>query len=254
MAMKFSRRAMLAGLAGVPIANLARPAYAQAGFETVSLTTSGGRKVSGVVALPAKVPAPTLLLIHGSGGLIDVYKSFATDFARDGFFAAALDLYDGQTVGDEATRSRLQNSVRSDPAKALETISTWLAWLKADSRSTGKIGVIGWSFGAPWALEASMATPVDATVVYVGLAFPGATRLAALKGPVLAHLAERNPDISKDAFTSFENTMAEAGKSVQVHWYPTDHYFPFSDRPTYNREQADAAWAYTVKFLRENLQ
>ena len=251
--MKFSRRVVLAGLAGVSIAGLARPACAQAGFEIVNLTISGGRNVSGVVALPAKVPAPTLLLIHGSGGLLDVYKSFATDFARDGFFAAALDLYDGETVGDEATRSRLQNSVRSDPAKALETISAWLAWLKADSRSTGKIGVVGWSFGAAWALEASMATPVDATVIYVGLAYPGAARLAALKGPMLAHLAERS-DISKNAFTSFENMMAEAGKSVQVHWYPTGHYFPFSDRPTYDKEQADAAWAHTVKFLRENLQ
>jgi carboxymethylenebutenolidase len=183
-----------------------------------------------------------------------VYKSFATAFARDGFFAAALDLYDGQKVGDEATRLRLQNSVRSDPAKALETISTWLEWLKADKRSTGKIGVVGWSFGAEWALEASMATPVDATVVYVGLVYPGAARLAALKGPVLAHLAERNPDISKYKLTAFETMMAEAGKSVQVHWYPADHYFPFSDRPTYNKEQANAAWVHTVKFLRENLQ
>ena len=251
--MKFSRRTVLAGLAGVPIADLARPAYAQAGFETVNLTISGGRNVSGVVALPANVPAPTLLLIHGSGGLIDVYKSFATDFARDGFFAAALDLFDGQTAG-ETTRSRLRISVLSDPAKALETISTWLAWLKADSRSTGKIGVVGWSFGAAWALEASMATPVDATVIYVGLAYPGAARLAALKGPVLAHLAERDSGVSKRAFTSFENMMAEAGKSVQVHWYPTGHYFPFSSTLTYDKEQADAAWAHTVKFLRENLQ
>jgi dienelactone hydrolase len=48
--------------------------------------------------------------------------------------------------------------------------------------------------------------------------------------------------------------MAEAGKSVQVHWYPTSHYFPFSDRPTYDKEQAAAAWAHTVKFLQENLQ
>lgn len=66
--MKFSRRTVLAGLAGVPIANLARPAYAQAGFDTVSLTISDGRNVSGVVAVPANVPSPTLLLIHAITG------------------------------------------------------------------------------------------------------------------------------------------------------------------------------------------
>ena len=252
--MKFSRRTVLAGLAGAPLARLVRPAYAQAGFETVSLTISGGRTVSGVVAVPATVPAPALLLIHGSSGLNDMYKSFATDFARDGFFAAALDLFDGQTASDEATRSRLRNSVRSDPAMASETISAWLAWLKADSRSTGKIGVVGWSFGAAWALEASMATPVDATAIYVGLAYPGAARLAALKGPVLAHLAERDFGVSKNDLTSFENMMTGAGKSVQAHWYPTDHYFPFSIYPTYDKKQADTAWARTVEFLRANLR
>ena len=138
--------------------------------------------------------------------------------------------------------------------KPNETIAAWLAWLKADSRCNGKVGAVGWSFGAEWALEASMQTPVDATVLYVGLAYPGAERLRSLKGPVMVHLGERDPDVSKGDLAMFEGMLAEAGKSVQTHWYPNDHYFSLSMFPTYDKEQADLAWGRTVEFLRENLR
>ena len=79
--MKFPRRRVLAGLAGIPVAAhlpmAGRPARAQAELESVTLTISGGRTVAGVVAAPAVVPAPGLLLIHGSSGLNDMYKAFA---------------------------------------------------------------------------------------------------------------------------------------------------------------------------------
>jgi len=175
---RIPRRLVVAGLAAAPIAAHfsmpLRSAHVQAALESVSLTISGGRTVSAVVAVPDMVPAPALLLFHGSTGLNDMYKAFAPAFARDGFFAAALDLFSGQTATDDSTRARLRNEVRSDLAKTKETIAAWLAWLKADSRCNGKVGAVGWSFGAEWALEASMQTPVDATVLYVGLAYPGA--------------------------------------------------------------------------------
>jgi carboxymethylenebutenolidase len=252
---------VLTGLATVPFIALTRadrPASAQTGLETVSVKTPSGRTVSGVVAVPATVPAPALLLIHGSTGLTDVFKSFALDFARDGFFAVALDLFDGRVANDDAAADLLKREVRTNPERAAETTSAWLAWLKADSRSNGKFGVVGRSFGAGWALETSITTPVDATVLYVGLSLPGAKRLALLKGPVMVHLAERDFDpalaISKSVAKQFEDMMNEAGKSVEVHWYQGDHFFSYSTFPTYDKEQADLARGRTVKFLRANLR
>ncbi len=96
--------------------------------------------------------------------------------------------------------------------------------------------------------------PVDATVLYVGLAYPGAERLKSLKGPVMVHLGERDPDVSKGDLAMFEGMMVEAGKSVETHWYPSDHYFSLSMFPTYDKEQADLAWGRTVEFLRANLR
>ncbi len=256
--MRIPRRVVLAGLASAPLAAhfpiAVRSEQPQTAVETVSLTLSGDRTVSGVIAVPDVVPAPGLLLFHGSSGLNDMYKTFVPAFARDGFFAAALDLFGGQTATDDSTRARLRNEVRSDLAKTKETIAAWLAWLKADRRCNGKIGAVGWSFGAEWALEASMQTPVNATVLYVGLAYPGAVRLRLLKGPVMVHLGERDADISKSDLAMFESMMAEAGKSLQTHWYPNDHYFSLSMFPTFDKEQAALAWGRTVEFLRANLR
>ena len=233
---KIPRRMILTGLASVPfVAKLIRPnrpANAQTGLEAVSVKTPIGRPISGMVAVPATVPAPAVLLIHGSGGLVDVYKGFTSDFARDGYFALALDLFDGRTAKDEATRAVLTNEANSNPAKAAETIAAWIEWLKADHRTNGKVGVVGYSFGASWALEASINTPVEATVAYVGLSHRGAKDLAHLKGPVMLHLAERDYDVSKSDVKWFEKAMVEAGKSLEVYWYSGDHYFLFPLQPT----------------------
>lgn len=254
---KIPRRKVLTGLASVPfIAKLTRPnrlASAQTGLEAMSVKTPSGRTVSGVVAVPSTVPAPAVLLIHASSGLLDVYKGFTSDFARDGFFALALDLFDGRTAKDEATRAVLTNEVNSNPAKAAETIATWIEWLKADHRTNGKVGVVGWSFSAGWALKASINIPVEATVVYVGLIERGAAGLARLKGPVMLQLSEYDDDVSKIDLNWFEKTMTAAGKSMEVYWYAGDHYFPFPDRPSYDKELAGAAWARTIQFFQTNL-
>jgi carboxymethylenebutenolidase len=205
------------------------------------------------MAVPAIVPAPAVLLIHGGSGLTDLFKSYASDFARDGFLALALDLYDGRVAADDPTRD-LSMEVYAHSDQATETINTWIAWLRADKRTNGKVGVVGWSFGANWAMRASYAVPVDATVIYVALYFPLTENFALLKGPVLGHFGERDASVRQSNAERFERKIKEAGKSATIYWYPGDHYFPFSNRPSYDKELADTAWARTLQFLRANLQ
>ncbi|MEE8245731.1 MAG: hypothetical protein V3S87_00565 [Alphaproteobacteria bacterium] len=65
--MLITRRSILKGLTTVPLATvLADPLIARAiaaGLEVVT-TVAGGRTVAAALALPAKVPAPTVMLSH----------------------------------------------------------------------------------------------------------------------------------------------------------------------------------------------
>ncbi len=250
-----ARRTIVTGIAGLPLATiLADPrlaAMAAETLETVSVTTPGGRKVAAALAVPAKTPAPSVLLVHEWWGLNDQIKTMATEFAKEGFLALAVDLYEGKVASDPTTAQSLMNAV--DPAKALETLSVWVNWLKADSRSTGKVGTVGWCFGGGWSLNASIANPVEATVIYYGNLERSADDLKALKGPVLGHFAEQDQWINKQMVDGFEARMKQDGKPLEVHWYSANHAFANPTGQNYDKEDAQTAWQRTLAFLRKNL-
>ena len=112
---------------------------------------------------------------------------------------------------------------------------------------------MGWCFGGGWALNASIAEPVDATVVYYGRVDKPADQLAKLKGPVLGHFATRDEFINEPMVASFQRAMAEAGKPVTVYWYEADHAFANPSGGRYDEADAALAWSRTMDFLRQTL-
>lgn len=250
-----ARRSVLTGLTGVPLAAiLADPrlaALAAEGLETVTAKTSDDRQVSAELAVPDSVPAPAVLLIHEWWGLNNQIRAVTTEFAREGFVALAVDLFDGKVATAAEDAQRLTQAV--DPEQATGTLTAWVDWLKADSRTTGKVGVVGWCFGGGWALNASIAAPVDATVIYYGRVERSAEDLAKLNGPVLGHFAEQDQWINQEMVGRFEAAMEEAGKSLEVHWYSANHAFANPTGANYDREDAQQAWTRTLEFFRQNL-
>jgi len=250
-----ARRTIVTSIAGLPLATiLADPrlaAMAAETLETVSVTTPGGRKLEAALAVPAKTPAPSVLLVHEWWGLNDQIKTMATEFAKEGFLALAVDLYEGKVASDPTTAEILMKAV--DPAKATETLSAWVNWLRADSRSTGKVGTVGWCFGGGWSLNASIANPVDATVIYYGNLERSADDLKGLKGPVLGHFADQDQWINKQMVDGFEARMKEDGKPLEIHWYSANHAFANPTGQNYDKEDAQTAWQRTLDFFRKNL-
>lgn len=252
------RRAFLKGLVSLPLAAvLADPVFAQAAasrLEAVSITTADGRTVKGALALPEQTPAPAVLLIHEWWGLNDEIKTMANEFAQQGYVALAADLFGGNvaTSPDEAMRQ-----IRGlDPEAATDTLVSWIEWLKKDDRTTGKVATIGWCFGGGWALNASLATPVDATVVYYGNVAKSAEELEALEGPVLGHFGTLDENINEEMVKGFEQAMREAGNAdeLTVHWYEADHAFANPTGARYEAEDAALAWSRTLDFLNQHLR
>jgi carboxymethylenebutenolidase len=251
------RRAFLKGLASLPLAAvLFDPLLARAQastLEMIEIEVDGTDPVRGAVALPAADTAPAVVLIHEWWGLNDQIKAVAAELARLGFVAFAIDLFDSEPAAEPDIAMQLVQNL--DPDVANNKLVAAIDWLAAHERGTGKVATVGWCFGGGWSLDASLATPVDATVIYYGNVEKTAAQLETLYGPVLGHFATQDQFITRDMVQRFETAMAEAGKSqfLTVYWYDADHAFANPSGARYDASDAKLAWDRTIEFLRAAL-
>lgn len=251
------RRSFLQGLAALPIAAVladsALAAAAAGRLEDVSVTTAGGQTVSAVMAVPQRTPAPAVILIHEWWGLNDQIKAVAAEFAEQGYLALAVDLYNGSVATDRA--GALAQIKALDPEAALQAMVAWVDFMRKHEKGTGKVGTVGWCFGGGWSLNASLATPVDATVVYYGNVNKTAEQVKSLKGPLLGHFGTLDKNINEEMVGGFEKAMTEAGLGdrMTVHWYEADHAFANPSGARYDAEDAKLSWERTLAFFKENL-
>ena len=249
------RRRFLKGLTSIPLATvLANPRLAaavSAGLQEVEAKLADGRTIKAALAAPQGQAKGSILLIHEWWGLNNQIKSVASEFANQGYMALAVDLYDGKVADTRDGARNLMQSV--DPKVATETLNIWVKRLHEDARAGAKLATIGWCFGGGWSLNASLAAPVDATIVYYGRVNKTAEELSVLKGPVLGHFATQDEWINKQMVSGFESAMDAAGKSYTSHWYDAQHAFANPTSARYDAEDAALAWQRTLDFLKRHL-
>lgn len=252
----FDRRTLVKGLAAMPLATvLADPALAQAAAESltpVSITTARGRTVSGALAKPEKLPAPALVVIHEWWGLNDQIKAVTAELGRQGYVALAVDLMGGRVATTPQEAQALTASLnRGD---ALDTLVSWTQWLRRGSDVDGRVGTIGWCFGGGWSLNASLATPVDATVIYYGTLEKTPAELKHLQGPVLGHFGTLDPHITPAMVERFKVAMKAADRSFTGYEYHANHAFANPTGAAYDKGAAKLAWQRTLDFLKRTLK
>ena len=252
------RRAFLAGLGALPLAAvLADPVLAHAAaakVTPVSITTVMGKPAKGFIAKPAQLPAPAIVLIHEWWGLNDQIKAVAADLADKGYIAIAIDLFGKDEPATTADEAKAQMAALNTE-DATDAVSSWVYYARDLQDATDKVGTVGWCFGGAWSLNASIAAPVDATVIYYGNVTRTVSQLENLKGPVLGHFGTLDQSINKEMVEGFEKNMAAAGKadSLTVYWYDADHAFANPTGSRYDAADAATAWQRTLDFYTANL-
>lgn len=253
-----TKRLFLKGMVALPLAAvLADPLLAQSAGErmqTVTITLPDGRTAQADLALPQKAegPLPAVILIHEWWGLNNQIRAVANELAQAGFMALAVDLYNGEVATTREDAERLRKAM--DPAWATAALVGWASWLRAHARSNGRVGTLGWCFGGGWSLDASLATPIDATVIYYGDVKRTEGQLLTLAGPVLGHFGTLDKRINAEMVGFFEREMAKAAKTdLTVHWYTADHAFANPTGARYDEDDAALAWARTMAFLHRHL-
>ena len=251
------RRRFLKGMAGLPLASiLAFPELASAatsGMKDITINTPAGKSVTASVAFPVQKNAPTILLIHEWWGLNNQIKVMAAEFAKLGYIAVAVDMYDGEVASTPKEAMSLMKGVT--PESGTDTVTAWIDWLKNHERSTGKVATLGWCFGGGWSLNASLANKVDATVIYYGRVNKTAEQLATLSSPVLGHFGTKDKSINKEMVNGFLKAATEAGKDKQIltYWYNAGHAFANPTGARYDEADAALAWERTQVFLKAHL-
>jgi len=249
------RRVFLRALSSLPLSVvLANPRISRAvsaRLQEVEAKLADGRTIKGALAEPQDQATGGILLIHEWWGLNDQIKSVAAELAKEGYVALACDLYGGAvaTARDEA-RALMQ---AVDPGVATETVATWVEWLRSHPDTAANVATIGWCFGGGWSLNASLAAPVDATIIYYGNVAKTAEQLKALGGPVLGHFATQDQWIDREMVSGFERAMDAAGKQYTTYWYDAQHAFANPTSARYDAEDAALAWKRTLDFLRKHL-
>jgi carboxymethylenebutenolidase len=208
---------------------------------------------TGEIALPAgDAKAPAVLLFQEWWGLNDHIRSILDRLAAEGFVALAPDLYDGKTTKDAGEAGKLMGAL--DWPKSLDRAKAAVAYLRAHPRSNGKVAVMGFCMGGALAFAtASLVPDVQAVVPFYGI--PDRTKfdLAAIKAPVLTHVATRDDWVKPEAAKAIAEDVAKAGGSMKVEVYEADHAFVNDTRPeVYNPDAAKLAWSRSIDFIKKH--
>jgi carboxymethylenebutenolidase len=202
-----------------------------------------------VNAYLAEGGGPGVLLLHAWWGLKPFFKEFCDRLAEQGFTVLAPDLRNGQIAKTIDEAKELME--KSDGKFIGETVFTAKDHLRQMTK--GKIGVVGFSMGAAWALIVASSTPeqIGATVLFYG---NEGVDYGKITSKVMGHFSD-NDEWEPNEYV--DNTFAEfkkAGVDATRHIYPgVAHWFMESDRPEYDPVAAQMAWERTVEFLKENL-
>jgi carboxymethylenebutenolidase len=196
---------------------------------------------------PARSGSGTpVLLLHAWWGLNQTIKDLADRLSAEGFTVVAPDLFDGTVLTTIEEADAHGQQMDSESERILGLVRTGLDDLLARPDVRGeRAGIIALSFGAWYARQVADSRPdVGALVCIYGDVFETPEGVA-----YLGHFAE------DDEFVDSKTPDLQAAVARgEAHVYPgTKHWFTEADRPEYDRDAAEVAYARTVAFLRRHL-
>lgn len=205
-------------------------------------------------AMPS--PGAPVLLLHAWWGLNDVMRDLADRLAADGFTVMAPDLFDGTVLttiedADAYTTAIEQGDGQPgglNPDRIMGRVAAALDHLLAHPDVRGeRAAIIAMSFGGWYGSHvAAVRDEVAAFVSVYSDVFDAPAGAA-----YLGHFAENDAFIDSTRAAAAKATLSEGSAA---YLYPgTKHWFMESDRPEFDAEAAELAYARTVEFLRTTL-
>ena len=216
---------------------------------------AAGTKISGYLAKPqggAKHPA--VIVIHENRGLTPHIQDVARRMALEGFLAFAPDMLSplGGTPADESQGPAMIGKL--DAGETVARLAAAVPFLAGNAECTGKVGVVGFSWGGGMVNRVMAAgTSLNAGVAYYGAQIPAAD-VPKISAPLLLHYAGTDARINA-GIPDYEAALKANGKPYEMHTYEGAGHGFNNDTggQRYNKEAAQLAWSRTVAFFKKHL-
>ena len=219
---------------------------------------TGDPSTVGYLAVPeGDGPFPALVIIHEWNGLVDRVRQVADDFAAEGYVTLAADLFAGQVGTNPEENMALIQAAQSDMPKVVSNLDAAVAYLKARSDVTGRVGAMGWCFGGGIALSFGLdGANHDATAIFYGRLVDDPQVLAGMDHEVYGTFARLDRGPSPEQVDAFEAALRSAGIENDLHIYDdVDHGFwlRIDEDPDVRGDAALDAWQRLKAYLDRTL-
>ena len=228
----------------------------------------GADRIPVYLAMPeGSARRPVVIVIHEIFGQHEHIRDVARRFAREGFIAAAPELYfrAGGVKHLKEFPEILKVVGNTPDRQMLDDLGALLTYLKGLPQSSGKVGATGfcWGGGATWLL--ALDNPqLDAAVAWYGrLSSWGSGELHPhnpmdlaehLHAPVLGLYGGKDNGIPVADVYAMRDKLKALGKTNEMVIYPdAPHAFHADYRPSYRSEAAQDGWQRCVAWLRKYL-
>ncbi len=222
-----------------------------------------GSNMRAYVSLPENPrPAAAIIVVQGQTG-VDDFVEFSGMVARQGFVAAAPDLYhrDSPECKDNAPTRRM----RLRDATVIVDINATVSFLKSQkSVDPGRIGIVGFCMGGRIVYLMSAVNPdIKAGVMYYGGDPFNAwgdgpspfERTKNIHCPIMGHFGEDDKNPSPADMKKLDAELTRHGKLHEFHSYANAaHAFANFGSGNYREHAANASWPRTFGFFAKHLK
>ncbi|WP_445776220.1 dienelactone hydrolase family protein [Shewanella sp.] len=213
---------------------------------------SGHGKGRGYLVEPVNTqgPLPVVLVVHENRGLNPYIEDVTRRLAKAGFIAFAPDaLFPlGGYPGNDDEGRQMQSTL--DRSKIEQDFVAAAEFLKANPRSNGKLGAVGFCFGG-YIVNYLAAYKPD--LLQAGVPFYGTpaekTLRANIKAPLLIQLAELDERVNA-TWPEYEQDLIAAKVTYTMQMYSkANHGFHNDSTARFDEVNAELAWQRTLAFF-----
>jgi carboxymethylenebutenolidase len=216
---------------------------------------TNGKNVKGYFARPDdNQKHPAMILIHEWWGLNDNIRENARKFAKLGYVALAVDLYEGNSTTTPAEAKKLATHVRQNVDEAFKNLKSAVSYLKSQSYvDSSRLASIGWCFGGGWSYQiAKNNLGVKTSIIYYGR-FNPKDDLSKMRATILGHFGENDRAIKVDNVREFQAKLKTLSGDHEIYIYENAGHAFANEGSRYVKEAAELAWSRTVTFLKKHL-